>query len=305
MTDRIVDQRSSPAGRRPTPSLRLGLQNSARQRKNAADRSLEVFVNRLLSRSHLDDVERAAIIGLAWERERVAAGQELARFGARTNQTYLVEAGAIGRYSQMRNGARQIVAMHIAGEMADLCAVVLPRSSWCYQALIPSTVLRIAHADLLTLCERYPAIARAFWRDCIVDMEIISEWLVSIAQRPAESRLAHLMCELQCRYEQAGQIALDGSFWFPVTQAQLADILGMTSIHANRMVRSLREKGLATISKSIITVHDRSALERLAEFSPDYLHFPRGEHAISPPQSATAAAEAQSARVGLVQRSQC
>jgi hypothetical protein len=184
--------------------------------------------------------------------------------------------------------------MHITGEMADLCAVVLPRSSWAYQALIPSTVLRIAHADLLTLCERYPAIAKPFWRDCIVDMAIISEWMVSIARRPAESRLAHLICELQCRYEQAGQIASDGSFCFPVTQAQLADILGMTSIHANRMIRSLREKGLATISKSVIAVSDRPALERLAEFSSNYLHLPPGDRAKSQGVSATAAADAWS-----------
>jgi len=237
---------------------------------------LQVFVDRLLLRSNLDKAEQAAILHLPWQRDRVAAGQELAEFGERTDTTYLVETGAVGRYSQMHNGVRQIVAMHIVGEMADLCAVVLPKSSWSYQALIPSTVLRIAHVDLLSLCDRYPAVAKAFWQDCIVDMAIMSEWMVSLARRPADSRLAHLTCELECRYAQADQIAADGSFSFPVTQAQLAEILGITSVHVNRMVRSLREKGLATISKSAIAVHDRPALERLAEFSSDYLHLPAG-----------------------------
>jgi len=97
-----------------------------------------------------------------------------------------------------------------------------------------------------------------------------------LARRPADSRLAHLICELECRYAQAAQIAADGSFSFPVTQAQLAEILGITSVHVNRMVRSLREKGLATISKSAIAVHDRPALKRLAEFSSDYLHLSAG-----------------------------
>jgi CRP-like cAMP-binding protein len=270
MTDRVVDHLG-----------KIQSATCARSRTDTAASPFEIFIGRLLLRSHLDDGEKAAIANLPWHRCRLAAGQELVRLGERASTSYLVEAGAIGRYSQMRNGTRQIVAMHITGEMADLCAVVLPRSSWSYQALIPSTVLQIDHADLLNLCERQSEIARAFWRDCIVDMAIISEWMVSIARRPAESRLAHLICELQYRYEQAGQTASDGSFCFPVTQAQLADILGITSIHANRMIRALRERGLASVSKSVIAVHDRSALEHLAEFSPDYLHLPATDLATS------------------------
>jgi CRP-like cAMP-binding protein len=276
---RLGDKRSVSGEVRTAPLFGENDPGAAPRRIATAASPFETFVNRLLLRSPLDDAEIAAIVRLPWQSDRVAAGQELVGFGERTSMTYLVEAGAIGRYSQMRNGARQIVAMHIAGEMADLCAVVLPKSSWAYQALIPSTVLQIAHADLLGLCTQYPAIATAFWRDCTVDMAIMSEWMVSIARRPAESRLAHLICELQSRYQQARLTAPDGSFTFPVTQAQLADILGITSIHVNRMVRSLRERGLASVSKSVVAVHDRPALERLAEFSPDYLHLPFGDSA--------------------------
>lgn len=274
--DAFRNRRSLPSGGRSTVALSIGVQGVSRYQASMSTAPLQVFVDRIRLRSNLDEKEQAAILGLPWRRDCLTAGQELVGFGERTETTYLVETGAIGRYSQMHNGVRQIVAMHIVGEMADLCAVVLPKSSWSYQALIPSTVLRIAHADLLSLCDRCPAVARAFWQDCIVDMAIMSEWMVSLARRPADSRLAHLICELECRYAQAAQIAADGSFFFPVIQAQLAEILGITSVHVNRMVRSLRERGLATISKSAIAVHDRPALERLAEFSSDYLHLPVG-----------------------------
>jgi CRP-like cAMP-binding protein len=159
----------------------------------------------------------------------------------------------------MRSGVRQIVALHLFGEMADLCSVVLPKTSWTYQALVPTTVIRIPHGDLLDLVDAYPAIAKAFWRDCIVDMAIMSEWLVGIARRPADARLAHLICELNHRYEQAEQVLSDEAFSFPITQGQLADVLGLTSIHVNRMTKSRRERGLAEISRSQISIMDRGS----------------------------------------------
>ena len=233
---------------------------------------LQPLVDRLLLRSVLGEEEQDAILSLPSRSVQVPSQHDLVALGKQTDAAYLVQDGVIGRYSQMRDGVRQIVALHIAGDMADLCSVALPKTSWAFQALVPSVVLRVSHADLLRVSDRYPTAAAAYWRDCVADMAVMSEWIVSVARRPAEARLAHLLCELNCRYRQAGLVAEGSAFAFPVTQPQLAEILGLTAIHVNRMIRLLRERRLATFSKGTVTIHDWSALAHLAEFDAAYLH---------------------------------
>lgn len=239
--------------------------------------TLQPLVDRLCLRSVLNQEEQQAILALPTESEHVLGRHDLISLGEQTQSSYLVVSGIIGRFSQMRDGGRQIVALHIPGDMADLCSVALPKTSWAFHALAPSLVMGVRHADLIAIADDYPNIAMAFWRDCVADMAVMSEWIVSVARRSSEAKLAHLLCEMHCRYKQAGLLASDGSYAFPVTQAQIAEILGITAIHVNRMVRSLRESGLATIARSTITIIDLPGLTRLAEFNAAYLHL--GEQA--------------------------
>ncbi len=235
--------------------------------------ALQPFVDRLMLRSLLDDEEQDALLSLPAQRVQVKKHYDLVALGQQTEASYLVLSGVIGRFSQLRNGVRQIVALHIPGDIADLCSVALPKTSWAFHALASADVMRIAHADLLAIADRYHNIATAFWRDCVVDMSVMSEWIVSVARRPAEAKIAHLLCELRCRYEKAGLLARDGSYVFPITQMQIADILGITAIHTNRMIRSLRERRLASVAKASVVIHDWPGLMRLAEFDAAYLHF--------------------------------
>jgi len=237
-----------------------------------ASQPLQPFVDRLQLRSELSREEQAAILALPAEAMSLRGNRDLVALGEKTEASYLLLSGVIGRFSQMRGGVRQIVALHIAGDMADLCAVALPKTSWAFHALVRTEVLRISHSDLTEIASRYPNVAMAFWRDCVADMAIMSEWIVSVARRPAEAKLAHLLCELRCRYKQAGLLAIDGFYPFAATQLQIADVLGITAIHLNRMIRLLRERGLATIGRSGVAIHDYQRLVDLAEFDAAYLH---------------------------------
>ncbi len=234
--------------------------------------ALQPLVDRLLLRSTLDDQEQQALLDLPARAMELPGNYDLIKSGENTDVSYLVASGVLGRFSQMADGVRQIVALHIAGDMADLCSVALPRTSWTFHSLTPSSVVRITHADLAAVADRFPNIAMAFWRDCVADMAVMSEWMVSIARRPAEAKLAHLLCEMRHRHEQAGLIAADGSFTFPVTQLQIAEVLGLTPIHVNRMARLLRERGLAVLSRASVKIDDLEGLIRVAEFDPAYLH---------------------------------
>ena len=233
---------------------------------------LQPFISRLLSRTSLSAEERDALLSLPAETICIKGHRDLVALGQQTDSSYLVLSGVIGRYSQLRNGIRQIVAIHISGDMADLCSVALPKTSWAFHALTSAEVLRVSHSDLIAVADRYHNIALAFWRDYVVDMAVMSEWIVSVARRPAEAKMAHLLCEMRCRYNQAGMLALDGSYAFPLTQTQIAEVLGITAIHANRTIRSLKERGLVSLSKTAVVIHDWSGLVELAEFDRAYLH---------------------------------
>ena len=233
---------------------------------------LQPFVSRLLLRNPLSAEEQDALLSLPAETVCIKGHRDLVGLGQQTDSSYLVVSGVVGRFSQLANGIRQIVALHIPGDMADLCSVALPKTSWAFHALTSAEVLRVSHADLIAVSDRYHNIALAFWRDCVVDMAVMSEWIVSVARRPAEAKMAHLLCEMRCRYKQAGMLALDDSYAFPLTQTQIAEVLGITAIHANRTIRSLKERGLVSLSKSAVVIHNWPSLVELAEFDRAYLH---------------------------------
>jgi CRP-like cAMP-binding protein len=107
--------------------------------------------------------------------------------------------GLVGRFDQNSLGARQITAFHIAGDMADLHSVVQPKATSALQALSTTTLLQVAHRDLRGIAARYPAIAEALWRDCIVDGAILAQWIVNVGRRDSKTRIAHLLCETAVR----------------------------------------------------------------------------------------------------------
>lgn len=232
--------------------------------------NFQLFLDRLLSRSALSAAERAAILGLPAHAAQVQAGRDFVRSGEKVDHACLIVDGIAGRFGQNREGERQITALHIAGDMADLHSVVQPRAGSALQALSTLTLLRVPHQALRDAAGRHPAILEAFWRDCMVDASVLSQWVVNVGRRDARSRLAHLLCEMAVRLmadRQPGAIL----FEFPVTQAQLADATGLTSVHVNRTLKSLRQDGLVFISDRIVHILDWDRLAALGEFDAAYL----------------------------------
>ena len=238
---------------------------------------LELWLKRLTLRSPLDDAGRAAILNLPGRLETVPTNRDFVSMGEIIDHSCLVVAGLAGRFGQTREGLRQITALHIAGDMADLHSAVLPRAASALQSIGEVTILRVPHADLKALASEQPIVAQAFWRDCTVDAAVLSQWAVVNARLSALARVAHLLCELACRYGVVGdddRIVYD----LPMTQQHMADVTGLTSVHVNRMLRQLRESGLADIAARRATILDWSALCRTGEFDAAYLHLHQADH---------------------------
>lgn len=232
--------------------------------------ALELFVGRLCRHSKLDAVERGALLALPMTPVRVSAHTDFVRLGETLRHACLVSEGLVGRFGQTVEGRRQFVSVHVPGELIDLPSVMMPQSTTALNALSTSTIYRIAHEDLHELGFRYPNIAAAFWRDCVIDARIVAQWLINVGRRDARSRLAHFFCELAVRYRSMDQS--DGrTYRLPMSQEQLGDTLGLTSVHVNRMLMSLRADKLLTFDRGEVRILDADALRRDAEFDPGYL----------------------------------
>ncbi|WP_167737342.1 Crp/Fnr family transcriptional regulator [Sphingomonas parva] len=234
---------------------------------------LQLFLQRLSLRSDLNGEEREALLALPGQPQRVEAHRDIVGLGDDVDHACLVLDGLVGRFAQLSDGRRQTIGLHSPGDMADLYSLMMPKAPSALHALTKATVLRIPHAALRKLTARYPAVGAAFWRDCVVDGNVMGQWLLNVGRREARGRLAHLICELAVRISRSERPS-ERSYPIRITQEQLADALGLTSVHVNRTLKALREEGLASLAKGQVHIEDWDALAAAAEFDPSYLGLP-------------------------------
>ena len=136
----------------------------------------------------------------------------------------------------------------------------------------------IQHEPLWDLCQRFPRITAAFWRETLIDAAIFREWMVGIGRRKAPSRIAHLLCEMYVRLDSIG-MAENWTVTLPITQEELGDALGLSAVHTNRALQELRGQDLIVFERSKLTILDWQRLVQVGEFDPTYLHLDPWKHA--------------------------
>lgn len=235
--------------------------------------ALGLWLRRLERRSVLSDADRATILSFPGEIRNYASSRDIARLGETMDHSCLVAAGMVARFGQTMDGHRQFTAVYIPGDMADLHSAVVPMVSAPLQSMLAATIYRIPHESIHAAAEQSPTLARAFWRDCVIDAQIAAEWMLSIGRHPAMTKVAHLICELACRYESVG--LAHHEFRLPLTQGQIGDALGLTGVHVNRMLRALHRQGLLQTENQVLKILDWPALAAIGEFRPAYLHLKR------------------------------
>jgi CRP-like cAMP-binding protein len=230
---------------------------------------LQLFLDRLTERSFLTDEEQQAILTLPNHLIEVRSKQDFVHINEEIPYSCLIVTGMAGRVGQTVAGARQITAFHIPGDMADLHSAVRPVGIGGLTALCDTTILRVPHTAIRQLAARYPAVAEAFWRDCMLDAAVLMQWVVNVGRRDARTRIAHILCEMSIRSGGDREVVLD--YAFPVTQEQLADAAALTGVHVNRSLKSLRNEELVTIKGGRVQIHDWERLTEVGEFDANYL----------------------------------
>ena len=220
----------------------------------------------------LSDAEAASLEAAVVRTAEFRAKQIIVRQQVPLSQCTLLLEGFIERYKDTPDGRRQILALHVPGDFVDLHSYPLKRLEHSVAALTPVKVAFFPHAAIRGLTEQSSTLTELLWRSTLIDAAINREWIVSIGARSAAVRLAHLFCEMYVRLERIGMT--DGKvFALPLTQIDLADATGLTPVHANRMLRQLREQGLVEFRAGVATILDWAALRGFAEFDPSYLFF--------------------------------
>ena len=163
------------------------------------------------------------------------------------------------------------MAYFIPGDLSDQRIFVLKHMDHSIATMTAASVVAIPAQTMIDLTDRHPQIAQALWWNTLVDEAITREWVVNVGQRKALERVAHLICEMFVRVRAVG--LLDGtSFDFPVIQAQLADTVGLTLVHTNRILQALRAEGLIAWKGKRLTIRDFDRLADLSMFNMNYLH---------------------------------
>jgi CRP-like cAMP-binding protein len=235
---------------------------------------IERHLNRLRARHDISDAEERAIRAAVGEVREYRAGETFIHAGEELTQSTLLLDGIMCRYKDLRSGERQVTELHVPGDFADLHSFTLKHLDHEIMALTRCQVVLVPHAALSEITERHPHLTRVYWFSTNMDAAIHREWAVSLGRRDARARTAHLFCELQARLGLV-DLADEAGFAFDITQIQLAECLGLTSVHVNRVLRELREERVMTFRSRRVVIHDADRLRRIAEFDPSYLYLER------------------------------
>lgn len=228
------------------------------------------LIAKLRRRDQVSEFEADILRQTITQVEEIPAGRTMVVAGEPLKHSTLLISGFVARYKDLADGQRQITELHVDGDFVDLHGYLLKRLEHNIGALTPIVVGYAPHERIREITEKWPHLARMLWLSTLIDSAIQRERILSLGRRSAIARVAHIFCELLARLELVGA-AGSGGFAFPITQLDLGDATGLTSVHVNRMLRQLRDEGLLTFRSGMVEVHDRAGLEKLAEFDRAYL----------------------------------
>jgi CRP-like cAMP-binding protein len=235
------------------------------------DPPMAILVRKLASRGALAAEDEAAILALPYVTRTYETRSYLMREGepAKRFCSVVLSGFACGHLITVR-GPRQVVSLHMSGDILNLQNLFLKQADRNVQALTRLDTAEIEREALKALAAERPAVAQALWVDTLVDASVGRSWMVNIGRRDARTRVAHLLCEFATRMKAAG-LDEGGGYEIPMTQEQIGDATGLTSVHVNRTLRSLAQNGLVHRGKRYLALTDLGKLSSDAEFNPLYL----------------------------------
>jgi CRP-like cAMP-binding protein len=218
----------------------------------------------------LSGSELAVLETLHKRRRTFVAGRDLVHQGQSDQAAYILASGWACSYKILQDGQRQIVDFQIPGDFLGLRSVLLHISDHSIEPVTDIEVSEVLVPDLLDAFSRTPRLATAILWAASRDEAMVVEHLVDVGRRNAAERMVHFLLELGARAALVGMGSKAG-FACPLTQYLLADALGLSAVHVNRVLRQLREDGMVTFRDGFVTFDNYARLTDFAQFDPTYL----------------------------------
>lgn len=218
----------------------------------------------------LADVALSALATQGIHSRRFEADENLLDCREPSPGAYLIRSGFACRYNMFPNGQRQIIGFVLPGDLCDSRATMFEHVDYSVSAIDRVDAMLIPADTLVDRVNCSTALLRAMCRLAAIEDAIDRQWLLNIGHRTALERVAHLLCEIFTRLQIVGltrQTVCD----LPLSQADIADATALTPVHVNRMLMELRRRGIISLTRRELAIHDFEALQRLASFSSNYL----------------------------------
>lgn len=222
------------------------------------ERKLSTFVR-------LSEQEKRCLSEIQQSPMLVKSGHELTRQGESTHVAYILQQGWGCSFKDLQDGSRQVIAFPVPGDCVGLRSVLLRTSDHGFTTITDAQVSRFEVARILEIFDQFPHLGSAILWATSRDEAITVEHLASIGRRTAIERTAHFFLELSDRLRLVG-LGSETEFECPLNQYILADALGLSAIHVNRVLRELREVKLLTFQDRRVVIHDRPGLIDLAGY---------------------------------------
>lgn len=227
------------------------------------------------NRSTMSEDDKVALEAAVSEVRTLPPRTLVTRRGEPVKECLLLVEGAMCRYMDARDGYRQLVAFQVPGDFVDLHGYPMRRLDHDVATLSESRIAVVPHERVDVIVRDRPELARLLWRSTLLDAALHREWIFRLGRLDAVGRVAHFLCETCNRMDAVGRVA-GGVFALPLTQQDLGEAVGLTSVHVNRTLRRLREEGLAEVGRGEAHILDGKKLARLGEFDADYLYLEKG-----------------------------
>lgn len=229
------------------------------------------FVDKLRQLVPLDDGDVDLLLEATAKVKSWPRLRDIIREGDRPGPIIVVLDGWACRYKILPGGSRQITGFLMPGDSCDLHAGLLAEMDHSIQTITPASIAMISREDVDMLLETRSRIARAMYISQLIDEGILRAWITSMGRRTSRERIAHLMCELYLRIRNVGSPE-EGDVALPLSQSALADAVGLTPVHVNRILRELRLEGAMTLERGSLHIADPVRLAHIAGFDENYLH---------------------------------
>lgn len=232
---------------------------------------MTVLARKLANFSPVNDKDRRAIEDLFTVEKRYEAGSDIVTEGSVPPAVFTIAEGMACRYRLLADGRRQIMSFLLPGDLCDLHVFVLKAMDHSIAALAPTRIASAARDRIIDLLVYHPRVSAGLWWNEMQEHAILRERIVGLGRLDAAGRVAYLLCELYWRFQAIGMVR-DHRFVLPLTQPDLADALGLTPVHVNRILQRLRQQELVEVGRRSVTIQDLERLQEVALFSNRYLH---------------------------------